>query len=140
MIIDFENGQINVKNSFFKHNMTFMDSLQQAKKFDYEVRDFKNGYKCIYFKTKEIKGYFFHIGLCFKDDFLDFVDFRFLTLEELKNDTWDNWSEEKELKKKERYENWLDDSIGSNRQFIWGKTVTYYDSKGGSSGILIKYK
>ena len=47
MIIDFENGQINVKNSFFKHNMAFIDSLQQVKKFDYDLSDLKNGYKWI---------------------------------------------------------------------------------------------
>lgn len=104
------------------------------------MSDLKNGYKWIYLKTNEIEGYFYHIRLCFKNEFLDSIDFGFFTFDEIKNNSWDNWSEEKEIKKKEVYENWLNDSIGSNRQFWWGNIATYYDSKGGNSGILMKYK
>jgi hypothetical protein len=63
----------------------------------------------------------------------------FLTQDEL-NKTWNEWSREIEIKKKEIYERWLTDKFGLIRGFKWGSLEAYYDSKGGSSGILLKYK
>lgn len=55
-------------------------------------------------------------------------------------ETWNDWSEEKELQRKESHEKWLDKIIGSKRNFSWGNIDSVYDQKSGTSLIIITYK
>jgi hypothetical protein len=104
-----------------------------------ETLDIKNGYKWIYFKEIEIDNLFFNIGICFHNDRLFCIDFGF-TFEQQKNLTWENWNEENELIRKDIYEKWLTINIGKKRKFNWGTIGAYYDPRGGTTSINIKYR
>ena len=55
------------------------------------------------------------------------------------NLTWDNWSETKELNNQIKFEKWLCESIGKERNFKWGNIVSNYDAKSMTSNIIINY-
>lgn len=138
-LIDIESGQIRLGENLFTYKMTFEEALNLSSDFKSETLDHKNGYKWINLKEIELNDSFFHFGLCFKNDNLDYIDFGFSSLDELKK-TWEDWTEENELSKKELYEKWLTDNLSRKRKFKWGKIETYYDPRGGTTGIIIKYK
>lgn len=101
--------------------------------------DIKNGYKWIYFNDIEIDKLFFNIGVCFHNDQLFCIDFGFTEKQE-KNLTWDNWNESDELKRKDIYEEWLTTIIGKKRNFDWGRIGAYFDPRGGTTSMNIKYR
>ncbi len=53
---------------------------------------------------------------------------------------WDNWSETKEFKLKEIYDEWLTSKIGEKRKFSWGGIESIYDSRSYNSRIVLIYK
>ncbi len=138
-LIDIDSGHIQINKKLFYHKMSFEEALNQSGEFKRETLDYKNGYKWINLNEIELFDYFFHFGLCFKNDHLDYIDFGFSSLDELKK-TWADWTEANQLSKKEFYKKWLTDNLGKKRKFNWGKIETYYDQKGGTTGILIQYK
>jgi hypothetical protein len=137
-LIDIDSGHFQISKKLFYHKMSFEEAHSQSGDFKLKIVDYKNGYKWLHLKEIEFYETFFHFGLCFKNDQLDFIDFGFSSLDELKN-TWADWSEEKELSKKELYEKWLTDNVSPKRTFKWGTIATYYDPRGGTSGILVNY-
>lgn len=138
-MIDIDSGQIKIHEKLFYYEMSFEEALNLSGDFEHEILDYKNGYKWINLKKIEFNDSFFHFGLCFKSDHLDYIDFGFSSLDELKK-TWADWTEENELNKKELYEKWLTDNLSRKRKFKWGKIETYYDPRGGTTGMIIKYK
>jgi hypothetical protein len=56
-----------------------------------------------------------------------------------KDDTWDNWSEEKEAAQQGDYQQELDAQLGGKSVFFWGKASLILDSKSGGSNIWIDY-
>lgn len=138
-LIDIDSGYIQISKMLFYHKMSFEEALNQTEDFKHETLDYKNGYKWINLKEIELLNSIFHFGLCFKNDQLNYIDFGFSSLDELKK-TWADWTEENELSKKKLYEKWLSDNLSGKRKFKWGKIETYYDPRGGTTGIMIKYK
>ena len=55
-------------------------------------------------------------------------------------ETWSDWSLENELKRKQSHDKWLDQIIGSKRNFSWGDIFSVYDQRSGGSSIKIRYK
>ena len=53
---------------------------------------------------------------------------------------WSTWSERQELDNLERYQKWLLQELGTQRDFDWGNVWALYDPKGGSSSIGMCYK
>ncbi|KXX69935.1 hypothetical protein [Flammeovirga sp. SJP92] len=138
-LIDIDSGHIQINKKLFYYKMSFEEALNQSGDFKHETLDYNNGYKWINLKEVELSGAFFHFNLCFKNDQLDSIDFGFSLLDELKK-TWADWTEGNEQRKKELYKRWLTDNLSPKRKFKWGKIETYYDPKGGTAGIMIKYK
>jgi hypothetical protein len=56
-----------------------------------------------------------------------------------KDDTWDNWSEEKEAALQRDYQQELDAQLGGKSVFFWGKVSILLDSKSGGTDIWIDY-
>lgn len=55
--------------------------------------------------------------------------------------TWDQWSEQKELELKQEHDNWLRHLIGPPPyEYEWGAISSSYDPRSGSSMITIRYK
>ncbi len=138
-LIDNNTGNLNIHGNLFYHKMGINEAQNCLENYKHELSNYKNGYKWILLKEVEIHDSFFHIGLCFKNNHLDYIDFRFSSPDELKK-TWSDWSEAHERNKTNIYEKWLTKNLGKERKFNWGKIETYHDPKGGTSGILIKYE
>jgi hypothetical protein len=137
-MIDFQNGNFQITDKIIVGNdKNYNDILKLAP--TNETWDIKNGYKWIYFKDILIDNLFFNIGICFHNDRLFCIDFGF-TDKQQQNFTWNNWQHEDELKRKDIYEDWLTKLIGKKRNFDWGKIGAYYDPRGGTTSINIKYK
>jgi hypothetical protein len=52
---------------------------------------------------------------------------------------WSQWTEEKELARKQSHDRWLDAQLGERRNFPWGKVFSEYDARSGASTIGICY-
>ena len=104
-----------------------------------ETWNVKNGWEHYYLRNFKIENKYFFFDFMFYNEILNRVDFCFYD-NPVKNASWDEWSETKELERKEEFENWLTKESGNARDFAWGKVNAYYDSKGGSSGITIAYE
>jgi hypothetical protein len=54
---------------------------------------------------------------------------------------WNNWSEERELRRKQEHDHLLVASLGSSPySFPWGEVVSDCDPRSGASNISIRYK
>lgn len=56
-----------------------------------------------------------------------------------KDDTWDNWSEEKDAALKTEYQQALTEQLGEKNSFSWGRVNVVEDTKGGGTEIWIDY-
>ena len=137
-MIDLLTGDFQITNKIIVgRNKTFFDILKLAP--TSKTWDIKNGYKWIYFRNINIDNLFFYVGVCFHNEKLFSIEFSF-TEEQQEQVSWDNWNEEYELKRKDIYEEWLTKHIGKKRHFEWGKIGAYYDPRGGTTFINIKYR
>lgn len=90
-------------------------------------------------KAQKIAGHPFIITLYFNGSILTNVE---LYSDDNKFGTsWDDWSEEKELERKKFHETWLKNVLAdAPYKYNWGRIESFYDAKGGSSSISIKYQ
>ena len=136
-IIDSETGSFHISSKIvISKDKLYNEILKLAPK--NKTWDITNGYKWIYFKNAIIEGLFFNIDVCFHNEKLFSIDFNFSD-KESKIRSWDSWNENEELKQKDLYENWLTKLFGKKRDFEWGKIGAYYDQRGGSTSINIRY-
>jgi len=56
-----------------------------------------------------------------------------------KDETWDNWTEARDLAWKKAYQQALDSELGGRTQFPWGRASVIEDNKGGGTEIWIDY-
>lgn len=97
-----------------------------------------NGYKWLYLDNVNIENLDFNITLCFKSEIINLINFSFY--ESGKNyQLWNDWSKEKELILRAKYNDWLTENIGTQRVFDWGSIHVNYDIQSSSSSISIKY-
>ena len=55
--------------------------------------------------------------------------------------SWDDWSEEKEMKRKEKHDVWLIAQTGcASHVYDWGEIDSAYDPRSGGSSITIRYR
>ena len=88
--------------------------------------------------THEVSGLVFNVTVYFHDELLESVSMNSVN-DEL-GTSWSDWSEEKELKKKEIHDAWLKNLLGrASSDYKWGEVWSGYDSKTGSSSIEIRY-
>lgn len=87
--------------------------------------------------THEISGLVFSITVYFYDELLESVNISSVDNESA---SWSDWSEQKELEKKEGHDRWLKNLLGkASSQYKWGEVWSGYDSKAGFSSIEIWY-
>lgn len=78
------------------------------------------------------------LTLYFHDEQLESVSIS--ALAERFGGSWDDWSEEKELERKQFHDQWLTTSIGSSTcDQSWGQLSSHFDAKGGFSTITVRY-
>ncbi|RSD28496.1 hypothetical protein [Mesobacillus subterraneus] len=86
--------------------------------------------------TQEISGKGFLVTLFFNEGKLKEVH-----LSEVINGlSWDNWSEDVEMTKKESHDQWLSTILGEEPYiYSWGQVESVFDKKGCVSSIIIRY-
>ncbi|WP_282014034.1 hypothetical protein [Marinifilum flexuosum] len=52
--------------------------------------------------------------------------------------SWNDWTEQFELKKKAKQNEWIDNQVGKKRIFNWGMIKSSFDRKCGYSSIIIR--
>jgi hypothetical protein len=86
----------------------------------------------------EISGLGFTVTVYFYDELLESISMSSVN-DEL-GTSWSDWSEQKELKRKELHDRWLKNILGNRSpHHKWGEVWSGYDAKGGFSSIEIRY-
>jgi hypothetical protein len=136
-IIGALHGTIKISDSFTISRDTTIQNLT-----DYfgtnqiDTRDMNTGYVRYSVKHVLINNTVFAFCFIFHATQLDSVSFDY----DFNGDSWDNWSEEKEFKRVEKYNKWLTEQVGIRRQFQWGTAWALYDNKGGGASLGLRYK
>jgi len=139
-IIDSVNGHLRFVNSFTVSSRTTPEEIiQYFGQENVSINDVKTGWKHYSVRNVKINDTYFIITFYFDNDILKMLDF-IVSDKLIVAGSWDDWSEKKELQNRDYYDEWLTKEIGSNRQFVWGTINSFYDSKGGFSSIVLKYK
>jgi hypothetical protein len=87
--------------------------------------------------THEISGLLFTVTVYFYGELLESVN---LSSVENESTSWSDWSEQKELEKKEVHDRCLKNLLGkASSHYNWGEVWSGYDSKAGFSSIEIRY-
>lgn len=137
-IIDIQNGSFYITEQIvFTKGRNYYDILNLVP--TNETWDVQNGYKWIYLKNIELGKLFFFISVCFHNNKLISIDFGF-TDQQKRDSSWEEWSEKDELQRKENYEKWLTAALGNRRNFDWGEIGAYFDPKGGTSSMILRYR
>lgn len=99
------------------------------------------------FKSPQmIEGLLLWVKVIFKNNILSSIELKNSDIN-LKN-SYDNWSDDKVKLKRKSHDEWLINNLGQPHDrmpvalkyiYNWGEIVSYYDPKGGDSGILITY-
>ena len=139
-IIDIENGHLRFENGFTVSSQTIQEEIvQYFGQENVSINDIKTGWKHCSVRNIKINDTYFIITFYFDNDILKKLDF-IISDKLIVDGSWDDWSEKKELQNRDYYNDWLTKEIGSDRQFVWGTVNSFYDSKGGFSSIVLKYK
>jgi hypothetical protein len=75
------------------------------------------------------------IFFVFLDEFLTMVTFAYAP----KDETWDNWSEEKEAARLQEYRQEIDAQLGGKTTLTWGKVSVINNEKSGGTEITIRF-
>ncbi|MDR0672399.1 MAG: hypothetical protein LBF93_01785 [Zoogloeaceae bacterium] len=143
-IIDAENGALHIGEIHIPATATFDETLLLAPDRN-TVWDVETGYKWIYIYRIPIDREYINFSLCFYQGRLFCAEIAFMKwgkvnhAGKIKPWSWDDWSEEEELSDEQRYNRWLDKTIGRKREFSWGQVVARYDLKSARSRIEILY-
>jgi hypothetical protein len=79
----------------------------------------------------------FTVVLGFEDDALHSIR---LSDRAYASSSWDDWSEENELRRKKAHDAWLSSTLGAPPyDCAWGSISSLYDVRGGSASIVVTY-
>jgi hypothetical protein len=112
--------------------------------------DVSTGWTQVYLTPQAVDGLTFGVKVVFEGEQLDgyslwIVDARYGT-------SWDNWSEEKELARRDAHDTWLTAALGPGERrlssngpdlsysFSWGEVWSTFDARGGSSTIGVRWR
>lgn len=140
-MINIQNGNIDIDNINFtiKQKLT-KDEFISSNLFADVLNNDEYGYTRYYIKPQIICGEKFAISLIFNPD-----GFLYMANIGIQSDdvisSWENWSESREMQKKEFHDKWLEKNIGQPPySYTWGLMASSYDPRSGSSSINITYK
>ncbi|MEO7045619.1 MAG: hypothetical protein ABI091_09965 [Ferruginibacter sp.] len=138
-IIDSTKGELKFPGNFTVSSQTTPEEIIHFfGEENVDTREAGKGWKNYSVRNVKINQTYFIITFYFDNAILKMLDF-IVNDKIIITGSWDDWSENEELQKRDYYNDWLTKQIGSNRQFIWGTIGSYYDNRGGSSSIVLKY-
>lgn len=140
-----DEGKIIINN---KEIYNGMSSVSFKNSFLADVNSYINGnIERDNFKSPQmIEGLLLWVKVIFKNNILSSIELKNSDIN-LKN-SYDNWSDDKVKLKRKSHDEWLINNLGQPHDrmpvalkyiYNWGEIVSYYDPKGGDSGILITY-
>ena len=141
ILINIQNGFIEIANKNFaiKKNLTEEEFIKSSLFSDVLNKD-DYGYKRYFIKPQIICNAKFVISLIFNTDGVLYMTNLGLQM----NDSlpsWETWSENDEIQKKELNDKWLEKNVGKPPYtYPWGSISSSYDPRSGSSSITIVYK
>lgn len=101
---------------------------------------YNNGWSWLIYDNIPISGQVFSVGFSFYNDLLKSIQINFSDHLNYIKDNSAEWTEKNELIRKEKYEKWLTEQIGRQRDFDWGQIGAFYNPKDGVSNIVLRYK
>jgi hypothetical protein len=138
-LIDKFNGHLLFSNDFeVSPNTKPDDLLLYFGQENVKIRDIKNGWKHYVISNIKKDSIYFWGTFYFENGILSFLSF-VIDDKLILTDSWNNWSEENELQKRDYYDNWLTEQLGKKREFSWGAVGAFFDNKGGQSSIVLRY-
>jgi hypothetical protein len=105
-----------------------------------DEQDMKTGWTWLTENNILVDSKYFNLSFAFFEDRLRGVNIVFQDNKFDFTNGWDSWSEEEELQSLNQFKIWLNQEVGAQENFDWGTALAVYDSKGGSSSIVIQYK
>jgi hypothetical protein len=105
-----------------------------------EESNHNNGWSWIWERNAFIDNKYFIFHFAFFENRLKEIHFLVNDTKFELTNSWETWSEKKELEKLEQYKKWLTNELGTQKEFEWGTVWAAYDPNGGSSSIGIRYK
>lgn len=138
-MIDIKNGEIILNNSFLIKKGLNKDEFEKSNLINEVLNRETYGYTYYFLKPQLVGNDSFTLVLYFNQDgIIDFINFSLTS-----NDhsvTWNNWSENEELNKKDKHDKWLLNNIGTPPyKYWWGEISSNYDPRSSSSMITIRY-
>lgn len=86
----------------------------------------------------EISGLLFIVTVYFYNELLESISMS--SVNDTSRESWSDWSEEKELKRKEIHDHWMKKLLGNtSSHYEWGEVWSGYDAKAGFSSFEIRY-
>jgi hypothetical protein len=87
----------------------------------------------------EISGLRFMVTLYFQGNALESIELMCSGMEF--GSSWDDWSEGRELRRKEAHDLWLTEQLGhASHVYEWGEIGSEYDPRSGASTVMIRYR
>ncbi|MDG5471456.1 hypothetical protein P6709_06830 [Jeotgalibacillus sp. ET6] len=138
-------GKIIINNNEIFSGMNSGDFLSI---FSSEVNSFGNGdiERYHFIQPQIIGGLSFWIKIVFKKKHISSIELKNAD-PKLKN-SYDNWSDDRIVLKRKSHDEWLITTLGQPTErkpsgikynYAWGEILSYYDLKGGDTGIVINY-
>ncbi|GAA4737956.1 hypothetical protein [Flavisolibacter ginsenosidimutans] len=139
-IIDTKDGELRFAEKFVVSKQTTpQEVIRYFGQDKVVIRDMNTGWKHYSVRNAKVNDTYFIFTLYFDNDILKMLDF-LVSDEVITAGSWDDWSERKELEKRDYYNEWLTKEIGNKRNFPWGTIGAFYDTKGGGSSIVLRYE
>ena len=135
-IIDRKTGEVNLNGLKFNLQSSLDEVLNRVEG-SLNLTDQRVGWDVYEVRDLEIGKNQITLRLLFYHRRLEIVEFylRFHNLTEPK--TWEEWTPEFESKKHIALAEWLEDQVGGEREFKWGKLSVIADKKGGYSSVVM---
>jgi hypothetical protein len=108
-------------------------------KMQYIIENTSSSYTRLFFQNMLFEGKYYAVAIYFNTESIDSISLGVGTNIQ-PNDPWKDWSEADERNKAHYLKDWLEESLGSERQFNWGEAWCGYNAKSASSSIGITYK
>jgi hypothetical protein len=121
-LIDKFNGHLLFSNDFeVSPNTKPDDLLLYFGQENVKIRDIKNGWKHYVISNIKKDSIYFWGTFYFENGILSFLSF-VIDDKLILTDSWNNWSEENELQKRDYYDNWLTEQLGKKKRIFLGRS------------------
>lgn len=139
-MIDIKTGGIILNNNnFLIEKGLNKDEFEKSNLISEVLNRQTYGYTSYFLKPLLVGNDSFTLVLYFNQDGI--IDSVNLSLSSNDSSTaWNNWSEDDELRKKNKHDKWLLNNVGKPPyKYLWGEISSNYDPRSGSSMITIRY-